>query len=92
MYGTERMKEFFRVIGIEDGWDKVFEKYGISWIVFNADSPFANYLLEKKDWRLVYADKVANIFVKNTPEYQPLINKYPDVRPVIVEDKSEGDE
>jgi len=92
MYGTERMKEYFKVIGIKDGWDRVFEKYCISWIIYNADSAFANYLFERKDWRLVYADKVANIFVKNTPEYRPLINKYPDVKPVIVEDKSEGDE
>lgn len=91
MYGTERMKEYFKVIGIKNGWERVFEKYGINWVVYNADSPLTNFLLESKDWRLVYADKVANIFVKNVPEYQPLINKYPDVRPVIIDDKNDED-
>jgi hypothetical protein len=90
MYGTERMKEYFKVIGIKNGWERVFEKYGINWVVYNADSPLTNFLLESKDWRLVYADKVANIFVKNVPEYQSLINKYPDVKPVIEKDKDSG--
>jgi len=35
---------------------------------------------------------VANIFVKNTPENQYLIDKYPDVKPVIVEDEEEKKE
>jgi hypothetical protein len=34
---------------------------------------------------------VATIFVKNSPENQQLIEKYPDVKPVIVEDDEEKD-
>lgn len=88
MYGVERMKEYSEVTRIETGWDKVLRKYNINWIIYNANSPLSHFLLERHDWKLIYADKVANIFVRNTPENQPLINKYPEVKPVVVEDKS----
>jgi hypothetical protein len=32
-------------------------------------------------------DKVASIFVKNMPENQYLINKYADVKPIVLEDE-----
>lgn len=88
MYGTERMKEYFKVAGIEKGWDKVLKKYDISYIIYNSKSSLSNFLLERKDWKLIYADKVANIFVRNTPENQHLIDKYADVKPVVIEEKS----
>jgi hypothetical protein len=50
------------------------------------------FLMERDDRKLVYADKVADIFVKNTPENQSLIEKYPDIKQVIVEDKTKGSE
>jgi len=39
-------------------------------------------LLQNDDWKLIYADKVANIFLKNIPENQRLIEKYSNVEPV----------
>jgi len=91
MYGTERMKEYFKVTGIETGWDKVLEKYDINWIIYNADSTLSNFLLQRDDWKLIYADKVANIFIRRMPYNQQLINKYPDVKPVMVKDKTADD-
>ena len=87
MYGVKRMKEYGKVIRIEQGWDKVLEKYNINWIIYGANSCLTQFLLERNDWKLIYADKVANIFVRNMPENKLLINKYPDVRPVRVEEK-----
>ena len=89
MYGVEKMKEYLKVTGIETGWDKVLTKYNINWIIYNANSSLSHYLLIRDDWKLIYADKVANIFVRNTPENQPLINKYKNVKPVAVEEKGE---
>ncbi len=89
MYGVERLKEYLKVMGFEPGWEKIIEKYNINWIIFNADSVLSRFLLEKNEWRLIYADKVANIFVKNIPENQYLINQYGNVKPVIVEDKDD---
>lgn len=87
MYGVERMKEYIKVARIETGWDKVLKKYNINWIIYNANSALSQLLLERDDWKLIYADKVADIFVKNMPENQYLINKYLDVKPVIINNK-----
>jgi len=92
MYGKEKMKEYFRIMGIEKGWEEVLAKYKITWIIFNTKSPLSSFLIERDDWKLIYSDKVANIFVKNIPENQYLIEKYPDVKPVIVEEEEKKDE
>lgn len=87
MYGAERMKEYNNISGFEPGWEKLLEKYRISWIIFDAKSALSRFLLQDDRWRLIYADKVANIFVRNLPEYQYLITKYKDVKPLPPDDK-----
>ncbi len=82
MYGEERMKEYFKVIRIEEGWEKVLKKYEINWIIYDTKSVLSRFLLERKDWKLVYSDKVANIFMKNIPENRKWIEKYNNVKPV----------
>jgi hypothetical protein len=89
MYGKEKMKEYFKIMGIETGWQDVLKKYNISWIVFNTKSALSSFLIERDDWKLIYSEKVASIFLKNTPEYQHLIEKYPDVKLAIVKDEEE---
>ena len=76
MYGIEIMKEYFKIANFENGWEDVLNKYRISWIIYDAKSGLSRYLLENDGWRLIYADKVADIFVRNIPEYQYLINRY----------------
>ena len=87
MYGTDILKEYFKVKELKPGWEKIFEKYDIKWVIFSSDSALSRVLTEKRDWKLIYADKVANIFVKELPENRDLINRYHDVRPVIVEEE-----
>ena len=82
MYGIARMKEYNKITGFEPSWEQIMEKYGMTWIIFDARSGLSRYLLENTGWRLIYADKVANIFVKNLPEYYYLINRYRDVKPL----------
>jgi len=41
------------------------------------------FLAERDDWKLVYSDTVASIFVKNVPENRYLIEKYSGVKPVF---------
>ena len=59
------------------------KKYNINWIILKANSALSLFLMQRDDWKLIYADEVANIFVKNVPENQYLIDKYTDVRLVI---------
>lgn len=81
MYGTDRMKEYFKITRIEPGWGDVIKKYDINWIIYNDKSTLAQFLLQRDDWKLIYADKVANIFIKNTEVNRHWIEKYRDVRP-----------
>ncbi len=85
MYGTERLKEYFKVIGFSPGWEDVLRTYGIGWIIFDTDSTLVRFLDKQPEWRLIYSDKVASIFVRNSPEYAPLIAKYPNVRLAKIE-------
>ena len=82
MYGTDIAKEYLKVIVFEQEWEKTIEKYDITWIIYNANSVFSRFLLQNDDWKLIYADKVANIFLKDIPENQRLIEKYSNVEPV----------
>ena len=90
MYGVDIMKEYLKVVSIKPGWEEVLKKYNINWIIYNANSTLSLFLMERDDWKLIYADKVANIFVKDIPENQYLIEKYPDVKLVIPEEEEEG--
>ena len=89
MYGTERFKEFQRIMIFAPGWESIVEKYDIRWFFIGSDSVLTRYLLEKQEWRLIYSDNVANIHVKNSEEYRYLIDKYRDVTPVVRKDESE---
>jgi hypothetical protein len=42
-------------------------------------------LLERKDWKLIYSDQIANIFVKAVPEYNEIIKKYGATKPFTME-------
>ncbi len=85
-YENERFKEYLKVAYLEPGWDCVLRKYNIDWIIFDNDSILSRFLIENKDWHLIYSDKVANIFVRNIPGNQDLIKRYPNVKPVMVEE------
>jgi hypothetical protein len=87
MYGVDHVSQYIKVRGLGAGWEKVLEEHDINWIFFDADSLLSRYLLERGDWHLIYADKVAHIYVRDIPEYEYLIEKYPDVEPVVYEDQ-----
>jgi hypothetical protein len=83
VYGEEKMKEYFKVVRIEAGWNQVLSKYNINWIIHNTNSALSTFLLEREDWKIIYADKVASIFVRNTPENQYIINRYANVEKTV---------
>jgi len=83
MYGEERLKEYFKVVTLETGWETVFEKYHINWIIYNSKSILSRVLIKNNGWRIIYSDKVATIFVRDMPEYRYLIDKYQNVISLI---------
>ena len=81
MYGQTWFSQYVTVVTIQPGWEKVIEKNNFAWIFCGAETPLSMVLMENKNWHLLYADKVAHIFVKNIPENRLVISKYPKVKP-----------
>ena len=82
MYGEKWGTQYLKVVNLRPGWEQVIEKHNMTWIFCHAASSLSAILLEKNEWQLIYADKLAHIFVKRIPEYSSLIEKYRDVRPL----------
>lgn len=80
MYGAKLLKEYLKVEGLEEGWEDVFKKYQISWVFFYTKTALSYALSKDPDWRLIYSDKLASIFVRNSSENAPLIQKYAGVQ------------
>jgi hypothetical protein len=76
MYGIDQFKDYLTMIYFKSGWEKIIEKYKINWVILDSDSILSRYLVERKDWRLIYSDKVANIFVRNISENQDILRQY----------------
>lgn len=87
MYGSDRMKEYFKVARIEPGWEEVLNKYKINFIVFDASSSLSLFLMQRNEWKLIYADRVANIFVRDVPENGHIIDQYGDAKLNLLEKK-----
>ncbi len=83
MYGVKNMKEYFKLTRLEPGWQDVLKKYDINWIFYNTGSALSTFLLQRPEWKLIYADKVADIFVRNIPQNREWIERYKDVKPVV---------
>ncbi len=78
IYGNEKLQEYLNVANMRPGWEKVLDKYDINWIIYDTDSPLSQILAMKKDWKLVYTDNIASIYVKNVKQNEYMINKYLD--------------
>jgi hypothetical protein len=79
MYGEAWGRQYTQVVRLSPDWDRVVEKQGFSWMFLPARSPLAVVLLRDENWRLIYSDSVARIFVKNRPENAAVIAKYGNV-------------
>ncbi len=80
IYMPEIFKDYQAVTEFKSGWEDIINKYEIKWIIYDKDSQLCRYLMERKDWRIIYSDDVANIFVRNTPEFKDMIGKYNDLK------------
>jgi hypothetical protein len=81
MYGETWGGEYTKLVRLHPDWERVLERNRFSWVFLPAASPLAVVLLRDENWHLIYADTVAHIFVKKTPEHAGLVAKYPSVKP-----------
>lgn len=76
MYGADRINEYSKVAMVQPGWEEVLTKNNINFVFNNANSPLSVLLAQREDWRLIYSDNVATIFVRDSVQNQQLMEKY----------------
>ena len=64
-YGEDLTREYEQVITMQTGWQKIFSKYDINWVIIPEDSPLAAYLADSDDWETSYRDQTTRIFILN---------------------------
>jgi hypothetical protein len=79
--GENYFTEYKRVNLATHYWKEILKVYHVNWIIYPAGSWLSTLMLEGTDWKLIYADRMANIFIKNIPQNQALIDQFPDVEP-----------
>src|SRR5215469_2545562 len=63
-YGPRFVQEGLRAWESRPDWAEIFARYGVNATLVPVDSALATVLRERADWRLVYSDEVALMFVK----------------------------
>jgi hypothetical protein len=88
MYGESWGKAYSTVLRVEPGWENVIEKNNFTWIFWRANNPLSLILMQNQNWHLIYADRLARIFVKDIPEHRQLIDKYSHVKPTTPQERN----
>lgn len=79
MYGAKYGRSYFTISQAQRGWKAELEKYDITWVLFDTNSPLTAALQDQQDWQPIYSDRIATIFVKETQAHAALVAKYPSV-------------
>ncbi len=81
-YNTAVFMEHQTVTAAYPGWERILDKYGVTYIVSKAvDSagmvlPIIPALSNDPNWSLVFADGLFVVFVRNTPENREHLRKF----------------
>jgi len=67
LMGDDLLNEYADVYYVRSNWRQVLDKYRVDYVVENVGDPLPNLLSTQPDWRLVYQDKVAVIYVRQGP-------------------------
>jgi len=63
IYGEKLTREYEQVITLSDGWEKVLDKYQVTWAIVRVNSDIAR-ALNTMGWKNLYQDKTAIILSK----------------------------
>jgi hypothetical protein len=51
--------EYETVIRLLPGWEEIFQKYDIEWVIIPSDSMLAGTLTNEYQWEILYEDETA---------------------------------
>lgn len=64
-FGEALVREYLNVINARGDWEGILEKYNVAWVIVPPPRPLANELARSKEWREVYRDEGAGVWVRN---------------------------
>jgi len=71
LYGEEFFKSYLRMVQVEREWQDVLLAHPASSVLLPRDVGLASMLTATRDWKPVYADDVAIVFVRNGGDLHP---------------------
>jgi len=86
--GEDYFTEYLKVEQLTPEWQETLAKYKINWIIQETNSRLTVLLSSHHNWKLIYSDNIASIFVKDMWENREVIEKYPGVKPAYGEDET----
>ncbi len=66
-YGDDFGEDYLRVLDVQEGWDKILDRYGIDTVVISPKLSLSSTLKVSRDWRVVYDDHYAIAFRRIHP-------------------------
>jgi hypothetical protein len=67
-YGEALTREYEKVITLQEGWQGVFDRYDVEWVIFPSDSRLVEYLLSDSGWQIYHLDEVAAILTRSSTD------------------------
>jgi hypothetical protein len=65
--GDPLLNEYEDVQTLRSTWKQRLDQYNIDYVVYNKGEALANVLATQPDWKLVYEDPVAVVYVRQKP-------------------------
>jgi hypothetical protein len=64
LMGDGLLNQYEDVVTLRSDWKTVLDQYQVDYVVYNKGEALANVLATQPDWKLVYEDSIAQIYVR----------------------------
>ena len=75
VYGHDVLKDFLDVVNVGPRWQTVLDKWQVQTILALRGSPLTETLQAQGGWRLVFTEREAAVFVRETDANRPLLER-----------------
>src|SRR5207302_7627299 len=65
LMGDGLLNDYEDIQTLRPDWRSMLDKYGVDYVVYNKGEALSNVLINEPDWKVVYQDSEAVIFVRN---------------------------
>jgi len=63
-YGEEFFKSYLKLVHVEPGWEQFLRAHDVECLILPHDAPLSSLLVRTGEWKEVYLDEVALVFVR----------------------------